>query len=808
MLYLQVDVTRFDFYEEPPRKRWEVLITAGVALAVFGVLALWSWPLPHPAVWEDLAIAAGLRPPETPFPGIYRGILALLLRSLPAQHVLTALPYLAHAFLSLSAMLLYLVFRDVMPGALRLKAHMGPLGSRISRLVALVMVPLFLSADPIWRAGQTFSPTTVALGLVVAAIYLFFIFIRRGSLAALYGSTALLGILSAETTAGFALSLVAATVVVLAVGWASDPDVPLVNPLVDGLVRDFTFKRLTYTWMLAFGGVVAFNSWQFVAMGGMEAMEYQGVLGLLFAYFKGGWEATRDAATAPGWLFAVLLSAVPFLLAVKLLPRAWDDDKFLPYVVGVLFAVLGLVALASLSCTPALWYWTWLRDRPMMPCDLLLALFLMLDVAAAVLALAVFGIDACCRNYRRIAQQQFPESMQFELPRQMVDSLARARVWRKRVFWALLALVPLATLPGRCLSQQRAMMSVMADYAEETLAELGDRSILFTDGSYDCLLEVMALARGRRLNALSLLSPLNARTQIIRQRAAEDEEDKALLENDAAGVLRTWVSATPEKLKNAGVQIGFEMWKRSHLPMPPFSGVMALPGEDIAKDELARALAACKTLGDTAYAVADDKKVEACTDRLVKHFYSFVLWRLSRLAQMRSQVADKSGDKAQAYREAAKADELDSVNASVQKMKRDMEWLRRQSSAGTLTPREGLVVGLSRADFAFAGRYAAPVLRTDPDDVRANFAMGMMYYNEEKYSRAEEHLLRCLNRRPDEPAVHNNLANVQMKLGKLNEAEEHVRRALARLPDSDEVKRTLERVLRLKEEKKAKEGTK
>lgn len=798
---------QFDFYEEPPRNRGEVLIAVGVALAAFGLLKLWSWPFLHPGIWEDLAIAAGLRPPETPFPGLYRGLLVLLFKVLPTQAVLNLLPELAHGVMAVSALLIYLVFRDSLTAALRIKSRMGPLGSHVSRMVALVAVPLFLSADPIWRAGQTFAPETLVIGLVVTALYLFFVFIRQGRLMALYGATVLMGMVSGETTAGFVLSLIGGGVVVLVAGWASDPDIPLVNPLVDGLVRAFTFRRLTSVWVAAWASVIAFNAGQFVAMGGMEAMGYEGVFGLLYAYFKGAWEATRDACSGPGWLFALLFSLVPFLLAVKLLPRAWDDDKFLPYVVGVLFVVLGLAAIAPLSASSVLRYWTWLKDRPMIPCDTVLALFLMFDIAALVLALAVFGIETCCRNYRRIAQQQFPESMQFARPQQMVDALGRTRLWRKRLFWVVWMLVPLATVPGRYLSQERAMMAVMADFVDETLKELGDRRILFTDGSYDSLLEVMARARGCELNTLSLLAPLDSRTRIIRQRAATDEEDKALLENDAASVLRTWVSATPEKLKNAGVQIGFEMWKRDRLPLPPFSGLMALPGEILSEAERTRVRTACKALGDRAYAVAQDGKLESCTDRHLKHAFPFVLWRLSRLAQMRSQVADKSGDKAQAYREAAVSDELDTVNDSVQKMKRNMEWLRRQSNAGTLTPREGLVVGLSRADFAFAGRYAAPILRADPDDVRANFAMGMMYYNEEKYSRSEEHLLRCLVRRPDEPAVHNNLANVQMKLGKLKEAEEHARRALARLPDSDETKRTLERVLKLKREKEMKGGT-
>ena len=132
-----------------------------------------------------------------------------------------------------------------------------------------------------------------------------------------------------------------------------------------------------------------------------------------------------------------------------------------------------------------------------------------------------------------------------------------------------------------------------------------------------------------------------------------------------------------------------------------------------------------------------------------------------------------------------------------------MNWLKKQNG-GQLSPREGLVIGLARADFALAGRYAAPVLAADPDDPRANFALGMMYFQDEQYSRSEQYLAKCLKRRPDEPAVLNNLAIVQMKLGKLDEAEQNVRRVLEKHPDISEAKKTLDRVLKAKSEKPTK----
>ena len=111
------------------------------------------------------------------------------------------------------------------------------------------------------------------------------------------------------------------------------------------------------------------------------------------------------------------------------------------------------------------------------------------------------------------------------------------------------------------------------------------------------------------------------------------------------------------------------------------------------------------------------------------------------------------------------------------------------------TPREGLVIGLARADFTLASQFAQPILRSDPDDPRANFAVGMKHYLDEQYARAEYHLVRCLKRRPNEPAVLNNLAMAQLKLDKLDDAEANARKALSIIPTSQEIQRTLNSVL-------------
>jgi Tfp pilus assembly protein PilF len=116
-----------------------------------------------------------------------------------------------------------------------------------------------------------------------------------------------------------------------------------------------------------------------------------------------------------------------------------------------------------------------------------------------------------------------------------------------------------------------------------------------------------------------------------------------------------------------------------------------------------------------------------------------------------------------------------------------------------LTPREGMRLGMDRADFRMAEMFARQILLSDPDDVSANFVMGMFYFGNEQYGRAEVYLKKCLEIQPKSAGILNNLAVAQLRQGHLEEAEVNVRRALEVAPESLEARRTLSNVLKEKE---------
>ena len=166
---------------------------------------------------------------------------------------------------------------------------------------------------------------------------------------------------------------------------------------------------------------------------------------------------------------------------------------------------------------------------------------------------------------------------------------------------------------------------------------------------------------------------------------------------------------------------------------------------------------------------------------------------ITRMCRMRANDADGRRDSATSEIENALADRLDKFNPEWQRVQEKMDWIGRQDGM-RLTPREGLKLGLDRADFRLARSYARRVVASDADDVQANFALGMGYFIEKQYGRAEMHLKKCLIRAPDEPAVLNNLAIVQLRLGRYADAEANALKALEKYPDSSEIKTTLRHI--------------
>ena len=767
-------------------KRRDLLLTLAVACGAFLLLSLWPFPLLHPGVWKPVASAAGLRPPSDPFCGAYRALLALIFKTMPAGGALLAVQLAARALVAAATGLVYAVLCDFCVPALRPEPRLAGLFRPVGRLVAVMAALVFLCLDPVWRAGQALSPTTVSLFLLALSGWLFLRFATKRGLPSLYLSLFLLGVLSGECALGVVLSIT--VLISLRHLIAASPS----DPLADEFMWKMHALWLMLAWLAGCVASAGLGVGLFLKSGGLAAVEGGDSLGLLALYLRRAWELFCAAAKPSGWMMGLFGCVAPFVVAVMMLKYARKDDSFIPDLVGAAYVLVGAVSFSQMIGANSFWPAIGVCQSETIPSETLRAFFLVFALFAFVLTLVVFGVNALCRNYRSIAHWRFPDSMEVPAAAQLAVWLGRSRKWRIRGVLAVLLLIPVAAAFSRRLPRERAMMSVMGAYVDEVLREMDGRDTVFTDGSFDCLVELKALAAGRPVRAVSMMAPNTGYERAIRARAAENDEDVALLAIDAASALRTWVEADSPRLGRCAVQLGFEYWKRFGKDLPPFSGVLALPG-----GESPERLAVGRTSGDTlsaeALAVGRGRNPSGTFDRELKRLYPFVLWRLSRIMRLRAQADAVERRYADSIRATQLSEELDGVNYELAAMRLGSSWLKR-SKKGVLTPREGLAIGLARADFILAADYATKVLRANPNDSRAHFAIGMKYLLSEDYLLAEHHLLRCLEGNPGEPAALNNLANAELKLGKIAEAEAHVRQALDRLPENDAIRGTLAQI--------------
>lgn len=766
---------------------------AGVLTLLSGAL-MWLWAFPGlvPEAWEHAAIGAGVRPLAAIFPGFWN-VIARGLYSIGDISLGTLLVrLLGQVFAGLSVGIVYLLLRAILSLTIRVRLQYARRRFIVIRGTALLGAVLFACSDPLWRAGQAFTPPLLLTFLTVLALALFFNFLMSGGMGQIHWSMFLLGLVSAETPMGFFLVALCWGVYFIALRHdAISAGSPLLNPIVEQSSK----WHLTFLYAIGLIGGIAANCGAFVWLDGQAAM---GVVGgdMPLMYATRWWNLFIHAATPLGWVFGLGVCVMPFVVGAVLLPRAVDEEQFLPYHLGAVYFATGLLALMQVAELPPLWFWTWIPDTTVVNSSYFLQILVLLSSATVVFALAVMAVDACCRDHERLALQRYAELHE----EADAGTIAPAKV--KKGGRAVMVIVPLlllaAVVPGRFQGQTRHMLKIVNDYGREVLSECGDAKWIFTDGSFDSYLELAAAESGKTLRALSMMSGNSPREQFIRQRDVTDKEDRMVLAVGAPMALRSWMRDKPERMKDAAIQLGFELWKRDGKEIPVCSGVLSRPF-GMTPEACAKGVAAANALADRILQIYANGGPARSAGHLANQLFLFVQWRISRLARMRAERADRAGDTKGALKDVKLSDELDNNNASLQRILSDME-KARATTLKQVTPREGLQLALARADFALARRYAEPILEANPEDPNANFGVGMSYFMQKQWARAEEYLRRCLVKKPKEPAIWNNLAMICKETGRFDEGIQNAQKALEIIPDSAEVKDTIQQIKKAKEE--------
>ena len=769
----------------------DYLLAAILGVVAVVLLSIWAFPGLSPDVWDDAVVGAGLRPTAAIFPGFWRVIARGLysINGVGLGNVL--LLWLGRVALGLTVGFSYLLFRSIISLTVRRRLNFAHRRFVVVRGVAFLGAVAFLCADPIWRVGQAFSPSGLLLLISVFAVFQFFSFLQHGQLREVNTSMFLLGLLAADTPMGFILTAVCWGVYFMALRYAAvSMGMALLNPIVEQRSK----WHLTFLWALGLIVGITANCASFIWLDGLAASGLGGG-DMPLMYATRWWTQFIHAASGLGWVLSLGICVLPLVVSGVLLPRAVDEEQFLPYHTGAVFFVTGMLALAQLAELSPLWFWTWHDDIWVTP--YFLQMLMLLSAMTLVFAMAVMGVDAACRDHERLANERFAnlngDEDDDDVPVRQVEEPSNYKGHGTVVLVVVPILLVLAVVPGRWQQGTRDMLKLLDDYVEEVLAECGPVHWIFTDGAFDSRIELAAAAQGKPLRALSMMAGNGAYDKYVRQKGVTDTEDRLALSLGAPMTLRTWMKEKPERMKDAAIQLGFELWKRNGLELPVCSGVLARPIGMSEEDCAAGVERTKKGLAERILAFYTGKGIPKSAGKRINELFLFVQWRIARLARMRAERADRAGQTEVAMKDVKLSDDLDHNNASLKRILDGMEKARARTLKA-ITPREGLQLALVRADFALARRYAEPILEAVPEDPNANFAMGMSYYVQKQYARSEEYLKRCLVKNAKEPAVWNNLAMIMLKTGRFDEAEKHAKKALELIPESAEVKDTLKQI--------------
>jgi len=781
--------------------RMDWLLAGVVGLVVFLGLTLFPFPSLCPDVWNDAVVAAGLRAPADVFPGIWRALARVFYWSGvgAGNSILIWGGRLCAAFVAAGS---FLLLRSVLSLLVRGSLRFAVRRYLVQRVAAFLAALFFCCSDPLWRAGQTFGPSILLSLMTIVALGLFAGFLLNGRLLSALASMFLLGVLVAETPLGFAFLFLCWMVYAFALRHgALCEHMPLLDPIVGQSARWY----LTFFCALGFILGVAANCVSFVKMGGLAAAGASaGDLPLM--YIVRWWTMTVTAASGLGWVLGIGVCVLPCVVAAAMLPRAVDEEMFLPYHMGSVSFVTGTLTYAQLAMLAPLWYWTW-SEMATVDSFFVQQVFIFCAAATFMFAMTVFGADACCRNHVRLAMQRFSELHEDEGSEANAVTAKRGKRGGLVVFVVVGALLAAGVLPGRVLTRTREMLNVIEAYANEVVEECGAVKWIFTDGSFDAKLELLAAERGRFLSAVSFLSSNRPHEQAMRLRGITDEEDRLAMSINAPLALRTWMREKPARLEQAATQLGLELWKRDGREIPPCSGVLSRPlgmPEEERIDGVKRTNALAAQILD----IYSHGGLEKTAGSRIKDLFLFVQWRIARFARMRAERADRMRAVDQAKVDESLSDKLDDRNESLQRILRDAK-AREEAAQKAVTPRQNLRHALEDADFALASRVAAPILAAEPNDPDANFGTAMNYYRLKQWARAEDHLKRAAKSRPQQPAYWNNLAMICMYTDRFDEADAYAKKALELLPESAEVKDTIRQIAaarRTAAEKKAKEA--
>ena len=775
-----------------PGKDLFLALALGMTAAVWAVCG--SAPGIPPELWEATASAVGLRPPESPSPGIWRLGTVVLTKLAGISAALGLLRLLGVVAAASFGFLGYLTVRDFQDCAAEPHVTHPSWRGWVPRVVSVLPVLLLVTCAPMGRLVRFFGPETLLMLMTASSLFLMQRFLRSGRIWALYVSVGLAGAVLVETPLGLPLVGFLLVKIVVFSARPYNPDLPLCQPVL----------YLNLRWQISglfLGSVLTaalVDAWAFWLFEGWEACGWRSLSDAAVGSCVGYAQILSASAGFSGWCSGLAVCCVPYVVVRRLFACCVQVERPLPYLPGLACLGMILVSYVQFANAPVFWFWSRAESGSALASPMLIVLFLYFSVLALMLAMSVWAADLFCRSSRVVWLFNTPEDLTAidgnPRYRQFADFLRRKAHWSRRIVpGLLLVLMVCGALPFARETAFRAAATLVDEAVKASVGELEGVRWIFTDGRMDAALELESAVRGRRLTALSMIAPRGPRTEYLNLRDPAEETDELLMKGSAAETLRSWILSDRPQLSDSALQLGVEMFARARMPAPTYLGLCARP--KASEDGTVWAREASEDLERRVLAYYDRYGEVVTTDGLTSQLLNTFQWRLGRILRFRAAEARRGGRPDEAVLLEGRADALDERNAELKSLMHRLDWFSAQKG-DTLTPREGLRVALARPDFKLACRYAAPILHSEPDDPDANFAMAMRYLIEKNWESSEMHFRKVLEVRPNEVAILNNLAIVCFQRGRVDEALRLANQAKKLAPASDAVADTLRTILK------------
>ena len=251
------------------RNRLYVLLF-GAAIAALA----WAWRYDAvpPDLMENLAVAAGLRPPTGTTSLLWQYVAAPLCRGFGVSGAETVLRVAGHVSLGALAVLVVVLFEMLVPASLRRGEHVAWWWRAWVRFVLFQGGAIFCCSDPVWRTFRWFSPASLQALLVVVTVIFIVGYFKSGRRSKLFAAFAVMGLLTADTPVG--ALMVAGFVVLLYVRWRLYGVWTAAPKQEENLLANALLPwRLTLSFMAGMVAGVALEITAFAAHDGLAAFD-------------------------------------------------------------------------------------------------------------------------------------------------------------------------------------------------------------------------------------------------------------------------------------------------------------------------------------------------------------------------------------------------------------------------------------------------------------------------------------------------------------------------------------------------------